>query len=206
MWLTSADGIRLYAATAGDGSQAVVLVHESPADLCGWLPTMQRLAAAGVRTVALDLRGFGLSGRPPAKTYFHLTPDVQAAVDEAHSLGAEDVILMGGSLGGATVLSDAWRVTGIAGVVSLSGELGLSVWHLDSIAGVRRLHLPLLVLASREDHYLDAADAHRLLAAAASSDKQLALYPAAFHGWDLLDDAPYRARVQRLLLAWLRAH
>jgi hypothetical protein len=32
-----------------------------------------------------------------------------------------------------------------------------------------------------------------------------ALYPGGYHGWDLVEDAPYAAKVRALVLAWLRA-
>jgi alpha-beta hydrolase superfamily lysophospholipase len=70
---------------------------------------------------------------------------------------------------------------------------------------VRKLQAPLLVLASRQDYYLDAAAAKRMLRAAGSRDKQLALYPGFTHGWDLLERAPFRKRVWPRLLGWIAA-
>jgi hypothetical protein len=37
-YVRTADGVDLYALDAGTGPTAIVLVHESPANLCGWLP------------------------------------------------------------------------------------------------------------------------------------------------------------------------
>ena len=59
---------------------------------------------------------------------------------------------------------------------------------------------------SRHDRYLSVADALRLLRRAGSRDKRTALYPGAFHGWDLVEDAPYAVHVRSLVLGWLRAH
>lgn len=44
----------------------------------------------------------------------------------------------------------------------------------------------------------------RLIRAAGSADKQLALYPGSYHGWDLLERAPFRERVRSRLLGWIR--
>ncbi len=206
-WLRTSDGVRLYAASAGNGTTAVVLVHESGgAGLCGWLPTMRRFSGAGLRTVAIDLRGYPPSGEPRLAIYHRYAPDLQAAVDAAHALNAKTVLLMGASLGGAAVVAEAPALHGISGVVSLSGELQLPTSELDAIGAAPRLRQPLLVVASRDDGYLDAADAHKLVRAAGSTDKRAVIYPGTYHGWDLLDVAPYRARVRATLLGWLHAH
>ncbi len=206
-WLHTSDGVRLYAASAGSGPTAVVLAHESGgAGICGWLSTMRWLAGAGLRTVAIDLRGYPPSGEPRFAIYHHYAPDLQTAVDAAHSFKAKTVLLMGASLGGAAVVTEAPKLHGISGVVSLSGELELPTSELDAIGAAPRLRTPLLVVASRDDGYLDAADARKLVRMAASTDKRAVVYPGTFHGWDLLDVAPYRARVRAVLLRWLRAH
>ena len=61
-------------------------------------------------------------------------------------------------------------------------------------------------MASRDDYYLDAADARRMVTAAGSADKQLVLYPGSNHGWDLLELAPFQRRVWSRLLDWIRTH
>ncbi|MGN6797610.1 MAG: alpha/beta hydrolase, partial [Gaiellaceae bacterium] len=91
-FLKTGDGVRIYAATAGTGSTAVVLLHESGgAGLCGWLPTLRWLSASGFRSVAINLRGYPPSGSPALAIYHHYDEDIQAAVDAAHRLGAKSV-------------------------------------------------------------------------------------------------------------------
>jgi dienelactone hydrolase len=95
----------------------------------------------------------------------------------------------------------------IAAVASLSGELVLgqgSSTELDALAAVKRLHVPLLVLGSRDDRYLNAAEARRLVRAARSTHATLAEFDGTFHGWDLLSVSPERERADRILLAFLR--
>ena len=206
IWLHTSDGVRLYAATAGKGAKAVVLLHESQANLCGWLPTMQWLADNGIRAIAIDMRGAGRSGPGQPSAYFHYGQDMQAALDEARAEGSKDLFLMGASMGGAAMLMYAPTLSGLAGVVSLSGELQLPSDKLDGIDAVPKLRAPLLTIGSRQDGFFDAADSRRLHQAAGSPDKQAAVFPGSYHGWDLLDVAPYKARVQKLLLAWLERH
>jgi pimeloyl-ACP methyl ester carboxylesterase len=203
LWLHTSDGVRLYAASEGSGSTTVVLAHESPASLCGWLPTMGFLAAHGIRTLAFDFRGFGASGSPRTAIFEHYLPDLQAAVD---AVGTTHVIVMGASFGGAVSLADGFRLRGVAGIVSLSGEQKLQSGLIDAIGAAPKLRVPVLIVASRFDRYLDAAQARQLYRRAGSRDKSIAVYPGAFHGWDLVTDAPYHARVRALLLRWLRSH
>jgi dienelactone hydrolase len=197
-WLETSDGVRLYSATAGSGDTAVVLAHESGGQgLCGWLPTMERLAASGFRTVAFDFRGTYPSPLPPQAVEHHWWHDTQAAIDAA---GAKTVLVMGASFGGAEAVADAWRLHGVDGIVSVSGELALPSADLDPIGNAPKLRVPLLVVASKVDGYLDAEDARRLVRRAGSTDKRLALFPGRTHGWEILDTEP---AARRLVLAWL---
>jgi dienelactone hydrolase len=196
-WLTTGDGVRIYAATAGTGDRVVVLAHESGGlGLCGWIPTMRRLAAHGIRSVAFDFRGQYPSPLPPRPVEDHWWNDVQAAIDVAD---AKRIVLMGASFGGAVVVADAWRLHGVDGIVSLSGEQAIPSRHIDAIGNVGRLRPPLLVVASRLDGYLDEAAARELVRRAGSSDKTVAVYPGRAHGWDILEEP----RPWRLVLAWI---
>ena len=90
-------------------------------------------------------------------------------------------------------------------MISLSGELTLTFNGLDADAGVKKLRVPLLLVGSRHDRYLPVADALKLLRDAHPKDKRTALYPGAFHGWDIVEIAPYAAKARSLVLDWLRA-
>ena len=80
-WLETADAVRLYAIEVGTGSVGVVLAHESPADLCGWLPYIATLTHAGLRVLSFDFRGFGDSQRPGStRKYLAYGADLGAAV------------------------------------------------------------------------------------------------------------------------------
>jgi alpha-beta hydrolase superfamily lysophospholipase len=204
-WLRTSDRVRLYAVEAGAGSIGVVLAHESPGGLCGWLPAMPTFTRSGLRVLAFDFRGFPPSGSPQDRRAEDFAPDLQAAVDALHADGSTKVFVLGASFGGAAMLSAAPRLHRVAGFVNLSGELDLATIG-NVLPAVRRLRAPLLVLASRHDYYLDAPDARRLVRAAGSADKQLTLYPGSYHGWDLLELAPFKRRVWSRLLRWLDTH
>lgn len=197
-WLETSDGVRLYAASVGSGDRVVVLAHESGGQgLCGWLPTMRFLAAHGIRSLAFDFRGHYPSPIPPLEVEHDWADDLQAAIDAA---GGKHTALVGASFGGAAVVAYAPGLKGVDAVVSVSGELQLPDPHIDAIGNVARLRVPLLVIASRLDGYLDTAEARRLVRRAGSSDKTVVLYPGTLHGWEILDSRP---AARRQLLAWL---
>jgi alpha-beta hydrolase superfamily lysophospholipase len=203
VWFRASDNALLDGAAVGDGDVGVVLAHESPSDLCPWLPFAKTLAERGYRAFAFDFRGSGSSPARFAAQATRYDRDVAAAAAEVRSLGSKKVFVVGASLGGAAVLKAAPSLDPEpAGVVSLSGEPQL----LDAMESAPRLKAPLLVLIARNDGYSSVADNRRLVRAAGSSDKKLAVYPGTWHGWDLLYDAPYKARVNALVFEFLREH
>lgn len=93
----SANGIRLHVAELGSGP-LVVLLHGFPEFWWSWRHQLTALAAAGFRTVAPDLRGYGASDKPPrgydAPT---LAADIAGLV---RALGERDAIVVGHDWGG----------------------------------------------------------------------------------------------------------
>ena len=93
----SAGGIRLHAVEIGTGP-LVVLLHGFPEFWWCWRHQLPALAAAGYRAVALDLRGYGASDKPP-RGYdpWTLAGDVAGAV---RALGEPDATVVGHDWGG----------------------------------------------------------------------------------------------------------
>jgi alpha-beta hydrolase superfamily lysophospholipase len=204
LWFQASDGTKLDGAELGSGGRGVVLLHESPADLCGWEPHAEKLARRGFHVLLVDLRAFALSQRGPYGGPRGAIADVRAAVDELTRLDAKRIVVVGASYGGVVALVAAPAIANrIAAVASLSGELSLGD-DFDALAAVKRIRMPLLVMGSRDDRYLSAADARRLVRAAASPDKALVEFGGTFHGWDLVLDAQQRQRADRILVHFLR--
>ena len=92
-----ANGIALHTAELGEGP-LVVLVHGFPEFWWTWRQQLVDLADAGFRAVAVDLRGYGASDKPPrgydAPT---LTGDVAGLVT---ALGHRDAVFVGSGIGG----------------------------------------------------------------------------------------------------------
>jgi pimeloyl-ACP methyl ester carboxylesterase len=165
-WFHATDGVLLDGASLGDGSTGIVLAHESPADLCGWLPYAKVLGAAGFRVLAFDHRHFGLSQSPIAAAKCgRFSKDLAGAVAELEREGAKKVFLMGASFGGITSMVSGSRLgSKTAGVISVSGEEQLAnrcgpAAELDAKDAVPRLRTPFLIIGSREDSFLPPSDA-----------------------------------------------
>jgi pimeloyl-ACP methyl ester carboxylesterase len=147
----SANGARFHVAEAGsaDAGPLVVLLHGFPQMWWAWRAQLPALAAAGYRTVALDLRGYGASDKPP-RGYDTptLAADVAAVV---RSLGADDAVVVGHDWGGWI----AWSmpalqpaVTRAVAAVSAAHPLELlrrtvrSAGQLRALRPVARYQLP----------------------------------------------------------------
>ncbi len=103
--VTSADGTQLHAEIFGPQEGAtVVLAHGWTEELAFWGPVIRRLRDAGLRTVAYDLRGHGVSDAATDHDYSlerfgedleavlaAATPEQQLLTVAGHSLGAMSI-------------------------------------------------------------------------------------------------------------------
>lgn len=92
-----------------DGAPVVVCVHGWPETKLLYSRVVGPLVAAGFDVVVPDLRGFGDSGLAPDGFYDIVSHarDIHALVHDG--LGAEEVVLVGGDLGGPVVQEVALR-------------------------------------------------------------------------------------------------
>ncbi|MBW8756247.1 MAG: alpha/beta fold hydrolase [Burkholderiales bacterium] len=109
LWI-EANGLRFHALAAGpaDGP-LVLLLHGFPEAAHGWRRQIGPLAAAGLRVVAPDQRGIGLSSKPAGVAHYRvhlLAADVVAIV---RALGRERAQVVGHDWGGAVAWTLAMR-------------------------------------------------------------------------------------------------
>lgn len=115
-------GIRLHAATAGNpDNPLVVLLHGSFGGWFDFRDVIAVLADAGFHVAALDMRGFGLSDKPPLEP----GQDIRVAVGDVsgaiRALGHDDAFLVGADTGGAVAWALATeRPERVRGLVSIS--------------------------------------------------------------------------------------
>ena len=112
---TSPDRIPIRYHAAGKGDPALVFVHCGGCERSFWDGQMAYFAAKH-RVVALDLAGYGQSGR--GRKDWTMAAFGQDVVSVVEGLGLKRVVLIGHSLGGPAVLEAARRMPGrVAGLV-----------------------------------------------------------------------------------------
>jgi pimeloyl-ACP methyl ester carboxylesterase len=99
----AANGARFHVVEAGTGP-VVLLLHGFPESWSAWRFQLPALAAAGYRAVAMDLRGYGESDKPP-RGYdpATLAGDTAGVI---RTLGCRDAVVVGHGWGGYV----AWAV------------------------------------------------------------------------------------------------
>ena len=203
LWLTTADGVRLYGVEAGDGAVGVVLAHQAQSDLCEELPYAKTLVDAGLRVLAFDFRGHGHSARP-SKHSLAYRSDFAAAVKQLHADGAPRVFLVGASMGGAAAVQNSAGLP-LAGIVSLSGTRLWPGYGINK-PGPRALRAPFLYVGSKNDWRAPLREARRILRQVGSRDKRGIFYRGSLHGWQLVQDATFAPETRALIVAWIRSH
>jgi len=104
----TSDDVRLNVEIDGpDGAPTVVLVHGLAASIAlGWKApgVLDRLAAAGLRTVAYDARGHGHSGKPHESDRYGDARMMLDLAEVVQGFASPDAVAVGYSMGAATVL------------------------------------------------------------------------------------------------------
>jgi pimeloyl-ACP methyl ester carboxylesterase len=100
----SANGSRFHLAEAGTGP-LVLLLHGFPEFWGAWQHQLSVLAGAGLRAVAVDMRGYGASDKPP-RGYdgYTMAADVTGLI---RALGERDAVLVGSGYGGLVAWATA---------------------------------------------------------------------------------------------------
>ncbi|HEY7048589.1 MAG TPA: alpha/beta hydrolase [Jatrophihabitantaceae bacterium] len=104
--MVRANGIALHVAELGTGPM-VLMLHGFPQFWWTWQQQLADLADAGFRAVAVDLRGYGASDKPPRG---YDAPTLAADIAQlVRALGERDTVLVGNDVGGLL----AWTVAAL---------------------------------------------------------------------------------------------
>jgi pimeloyl-ACP methyl ester carboxylesterase len=180
----------------GSGTRGVVLTPEHGGSICQWLPFGRSLATQGYHVLAWD----------PGADPLH---EIPFFVDALRKDGATRVVLVGASNGAnICTFAAADLRPPVDGLGWLSGEdqmfvLGLPGQPVEPAA--RRLTVPVLFIAGRDDLYRSADAAALFARLAPSKQKKVLTVPGDEHGVEMLS-GPYKSTVVPALMEFLHAH
>ena len=174
--------------------------------------TINALVAAGDQVLLFDYRGTEFSPKPSGKAAGRWQDhDVLGAAAELRRLGAHEVVLAGGSLGGVAVLVAATTLKPApAAVIGLSAsgfgptQTALQRSGADAKTAVAAIRAPLLFVVAQHDPSDATNSAHTLFRAARSKDKELLIVPGETHAF--FDNDASGAKVRTRILAFIKAH
>lgn len=120
-----ANGLAMHVAELGDGP-LVLFLHGFPQFWWAWRKQLVDLADAGFHAVAVDLRGYGATDKPPRG---YDAPTLAADVAQlVNSLGEDDAMIVGNDIGGLlawTVAANHPRVVRSLAIVGAAHPLRL---------------------------------------------------------------------------------
>jgi pimeloyl-ACP methyl ester carboxylesterase len=203
----SRSGVEIGGVLLGRGPVGIVLVHESPGDVCQWLFYARVLERRGYAVLLIDLNGFGSSPPAPGSPARpHWDRDVAAAAAVLRAHGVKKVVLIGASLGGTCVIAAASEIRPpVAAVVDLSGPTESS--GIEALAAARHLRVPALYEVSGDDEFVDAVrQVYR--ATPARLRKLVVVRSGGGHGVGLLmtDLQPHASENRAAIEAFIRAN
>ena len=148
--LTTTDKTELYVKDWGSG-QPVIMLHGWPLSADSWDDQAMAIADAGYRAISYDRRGFGRSAQPwSGYDYDTLADDLAAVIEKT---GAQDVVLMGFSMGGGEVARYMSRHGGksVAKAVLVSSVVPFMLKTNDNPQGTEQAVFEKMTKGMKED-------------------------------------------------------
>lgn len=186
------DGVILSGTLFGQGPIGVVLSHMQPGDQKSWHAFARLLAENGYLALAYDFRGYGESGG--IQELGLIDRDVRAAVAFMREQGAENIILIGASMGGTASAKVAGEL-GVDMLIVLSSPQRFEAIDVtkEDLADLRG---PSLWMSSQSDPVTRDVQSMQQLAARPAT---LHIYDGIAHGMDIFNSSNGEDLTQRLM-------
>ncbi len=203
----STDGITLEGRLLGEGSVGVVLSHMRPSDQTAWWDFAKDLADEGYLVLTYNFRGYcpgGAAGcSAGVQDLGEIWRDVVGAVGFIRSRGAQQVVLIGASMGGtASLMAAAQDGVGADAVVALSAPAAFEGMDLTPDI-LTRVSAAKLFIAGTGDG--SAADDAQKLYESSPPPKRVEILTTDDHGTDILH-GNQSGRARTLILAYLEQY
>ena len=188
----SASGASFHIADAGpeDASFAVILLHSFPMTWWTWREVIPAFTQAGIRTIAMDLRGFGTSDLAPGEV--ELTQLATDVAGVASALGISSYTVVGNGMGGVVAwMLGALKPAGLQAIVPVCAPhpLGLHFLRGLSSRGRGRWFSTLLSRRPRVTFFASRS---------AWIDRSISQWAAPFNREEMLENAEvYREALSR---------
>ncbi len=161
----------------------VLVCHGNSGNIGHLLDSLGLLSSLGLNCLAFDYRGYGNSNGRPTEAGMYL--DAQAAYDwltGAKGIPPEQIVLLGRSLGASVAahLAGRVRVAGLVAESAFTSYVDMAtrfypylpvrlfrrfLFRYNTLAYIKDVHCPVMVLHSREDELVPFASATRLFEA-----------------------------------------
>ena len=214
--LRSDDGLPFVAELTGDGDRWVLLGHMWPTNRHIWDVLEERLIDEGYRVLSWDFRCHGDTRCSYSGKRVDDVPDVyrewEAALDYAIEEGAEEIIGIGASMGGTSLMQIAAYRTEFAAVAAISSPNvfpnkppeNYRCCRLDGLSTVGEIAVPKLFMvgATNRCAYLYSERYYEH----STAPSRLVVYDTDLHGTTMIDDPEFRQDAQRRILDFLRTY
>ena len=214
----ASDGVKLHAwffpanTNSSRAHIAILICHGNGGNISHRLKLYDALLATGVSVFAFDYRGFGRSEGKPGEAGTYLDAQAAHAWLRQKGFAASNIIAYGESLGGGIASELAVRETcgalvlqsSFTSVTDLGAELypflpvrTLGTIRYDTHSKLPRIHVPVLVMHSREDTLIPFHHAEKNYAAA--NDPKLFCEISGDHNDGIEDRAKFISALENFL-------
>lgn len=209
----ASDGVTIVGSyiPAEQASMAVALFHMMPADRASWSSFQQKLSAAGIASIAIDLRGHGESTQQDQAHLDYLTfsdndhqqsiRDLDATIDflKAKGFDEKNIILGGASIGANLALQYLSEHSTVPKAFLLSPGLDFRGIKTVNFAQSLTAHQSFLAAASQDDAY--SFDTITQLVARSNGKGKKLEYDNLGHGTALFEKDP---NVMDSVIEWIK--